>query len=147
MSAAMPTPMMTDVPNVIVTTSAPTTMAPTLTTTPGPTAAASITKVTIPKASNIVMDFGNFLQSQNLVGLSLGFLVAFSTMDTTKGLTRSIIMPLIEALKTFKAPQFHFGFLIEALFNFVITMLVVFLMLKVTKVAMPPAQIVQVMTR
>jgi large-conductance mechanosensitive channel len=146
MSAALPTPMMT-VPNVIVTTSEPTTMPPTLTTTPGPTAATAVTKVTIPKASNVVMDFGNFLQSQNLVGLSLGFLVAFSTMDTTKGLTRSIAMPLIEALKTFKAPQFHFGFLIEALFNFVITMLVVFLMLKVTKVAMPPAQIVQVMTR
>lgn len=146
--SVLPTPMMTVVPSVVVTTSEPTTMSPTLTTTtPGPTVAASVTKVTIPKQSNVVMDFGNFLQSQNLVGLSLGFLVAFSTMDTTKGLTRSVIMPLIEAIKSFKAPQFHFGYLIEALFNFVITMLVVFLMLKVTKVAMPPAQIVQVMTR
>ena len=145
--SVLPTPMMTVVPSVVVTTSEPTTMAPTLTTTPGPTVAASVTKVTIPKQSNVVMDFGNFLQSQNLVGLSLGFLVAFSTMDTTKGLTRSIVMPLIEAIKTFKAPQFQFGYLIEALFNFVITMLVVFLMLKVSKVSMPPAQIVQVMTR
>jgi large-conductance mechanosensitive channel len=93
------------------------------------------------------MDFGSFLQQQNLVGLSLSFLVAFSTMDTTKGFTRSIIMPLIEAIKTLKAPQFAFGYLIEGLFNFVITMLVVFFMLKLTSVNMPPAQIVQVMTR
>jgi hypothetical protein len=136
---------MSDVPNnVIVTTSGPMTTVPTATPSPVPV---SVTKVTIPKSTNVVMDFGNFIQSQNIIGLALSFLVAFSVMDGTKALTRSTIMPLVEALKTFKAPVFQLGFLVEAAFNFVVTMLVVFFVLKVSKVAMPPAQIVQVMTR
>lgn len=140
----LPTPNMTSAPStpsVVMITSAPTTTAPAATTAP------TITKVNVPARTNVVMDFGSFLQQQNLVGLALSFLVAFSTMDATKGFTRSIIMPLIEAIKTLKAPSFAFGYLIEGLFNFVITMLVVFFMLKLTRVAMPPAQIVQVMTR
>ena len=142
----LPTPNMTmtsapNTPSVVMITSAPTTTAPAATSAP------TITKVNVPARTNVVMDFGNFIQSQNIIGLALSFLVAFSTMDATKGLTRSIVMPLVESLKNFKAPVFQLGFLVEAMFNFIVTMLVVFFVLKISKVAMPPAQIVQVMTR
>jgi large-conductance mechanosensitive channel len=89
-------------------------------------------------------DFSTFLKDSNIFNIGLGFLIAQATMDTSKTFVSSIVMPLIQALRTLKAPKFHMGNFVAALITLLITLLVAFLLIKAFRLQAKPIQPVMV---
>ena len=85
-------------------------------------------------------DFGTFLKDSNIVNLALGFLIAQSTMDMSKTFVSSVIMPLIHAARTMKAPKFPMSAFIAAIITFIITLFVAFVFIKVFRLQAKPIQ-------
>jgi hypothetical protein len=104
----------------------------------------AVSKVQVPKRSSIIVDFGNFLNQSNLLGLAVGFLIAGTVLDTSKAATAGAIMPLVESIKSLKPPQFKLGFVVEALFNFVIIMAICFGLVRFAKITAQPIPLMQV---
>lgn len=92
----------------------------------------------------LAVEFGSFLQSQNILGLAIGFLIASSTLDTSKALVSSVIMPLVEGLQGLDVPQFDLYPLLESIVTFIVTMFIAFVILRVAKVQNKQIQLVQV---
>lgn len=93
----------------------------------------------------LAVEFGSFLQSQNIAGLAVGFLIASSTLDTAKSLVSGGIMPFVESLRTLKTPKFDLTPLLESMITFFVTMFVAFVVIKIGKIEAKPVQVVQVM--
>lgn len=94
--------------------------------------------------SRIAVEFGSFLQAQNIAGLSIGFLIASSTLDTAKNVVSTSIMPLVQSMQTLKPPKFDFSPLVQSLMTFLITMFLCFVILKVGRVKPQAVSLVQV---
>lgn len=94
--------------------------------------------------SRVAVEFGTFLQAQNIAGLAIGVLIATSTLDTSKAVVRTSIMPLVQSLQTLKSPQFEFSPLVESLITFLITMFLSFIIIRVTQVKPQAVSLVQV---
>lgn len=95
-------------------------------------------------APRFAVEFGSFLQSQNIAGLAVGFLIASTTLDTAKSLVSGGIMPLVLSLRTMKTPKFEFTPLLESVITFMVTLFVVFVIIKIGKVDTKAVPIVQV---
>ena len=89
-------------------------------------------------------DFSTFLKDSNIFSIGLGFLIAQSTMDTSKTFVASVIMPLIQALRTMKAPKFHVGSFVAAVITLFVTLLVAFVLIKAFRLQAKPIQPVMV---
>lgn len=94
--------------------------------------------------ARFALEFGSFLQSHNVAGLAIGFLIASSTLDTSKSLVSSAIMPLVTGLRTLKTPKFDLSPLLESLITFFITMFVAFVVIRVARIQAKPVPLVQV---
>ena len=94
--------------------------------------------------NQVFMDFNTWLRDTNVLGLGIGFLIGQTTLDTSKSVVSSLIMPLIQGLRALKSPQFKLGGLVESLITFVITMLVIFFLVKIFKLQTKQPQFVQV---
>lgn len=108
-----------------------------------------VVQVTLPPTkksggSQIFMDFGSFLQQQNVLGIAIGFLIAMSSMDTAKTFVRDAIMPIVHSMRTMQPPVFVFEDMIEATITFIITMFVAFIVVRITKTDIKPVPVVQV---
>lgn len=89
-------------------------------------------------------DFSTFLKDSNIFNIGLGFLIAQSTMDTSKTFVSTVIMPVIQALRTMKAPKFHIGNFVAAVITMFITLLVAFILIKAFRLQAKPIQPVMV---
>lgn len=94
--------------------------------------------------SRVAVEFGSFLQAQNIAGLAVGFLIASSTLDTAKNGVSSLIMPLVDSIKTLKAPKFELSNLLASLITWLVVMFVSFVIIRVAKVKTTTVPIVQV---
>jgi large-conductance mechanosensitive channel len=92
----------------------------------------------------IAVEFGTFLNAANIAGLAIGVLIATSTLDTSKSLIHTTIMPLVQSIQTLKAPTFNLSPLIESLLTFIITMFIAFIIFRIGKVKPAPISLVQV---
>jgi large-conductance mechanosensitive channel len=79
----------------------------------------------------VVTEFKDFIVDANVVGLGIGALVANNTMDIGKAITDSIVMPLVNGAVTQTVPDVSFYSLLQSLITFMVTMLVVFVLLKI----------------
>lgn len=100
-----------------------------------------------PFVGNIAGEFSSFLQSQNLAGLVVGFLIGSSTLDVAKSMVNTIIMPLVVSLQTMQMPDIDFLGLYEPLLVFLLTLFVCFAIIKLGHVAPKPIQLVQVVNQ
>lgn len=101
----------------------------------------SAPKFTTPR---LALEFGSFLQSHNVAGLAVGFLIASSTLDTSKSIVSGGIMPMVTALRTLKTPKFEFSPVLESLITFFVTMFVAFVVIRVGRIKAQPVPLVQV---
>lgn len=94
--------------------------------------------------NDVVGEFGSFLQSQNIAGLTIGFLIGTSTLDMSKSLVAAVVMPVVAALRGMRAPPIDLLSLYEPVLTFVLTLFVCFVILKLGNIAPKPIQLVQV---
>lgn len=94
--------------------------------------------------ARFALEFGSFLQSHNVAGLAIGFLIASSTLDTAKSLVSGTIMPVVTSLRTLKTPQFNLSPLLESLITFFVTMFTAFVVIKVARIKSQAVPLVQV---
>lgn len=85
-------------------------------------------------ASSLLLNFSEFLQKQNVLGLGIGTLVGASTLEMGKALTDSVIMPLVESLTTGTVPVMEFSDLLRTVMSFLITMFVIYVVIKLSGV-------------
>jgi len=81
--------------------------------------------------NQIIMSFKDFLQDQAVVGTSLGFLIASTTLDMARVFVREGIMPFVIALRSTSLPRFNIDNIISSIITFVLTMLVIFVTIRV----------------
>jgi large-conductance mechanosensitive channel len=91
-----------------------------------------------------IQDFSTFLKDSNIFNIGLGFLIAQSTMDTSKSFVHSVIMPLIEGLRTLKVPNFQVENFVEAILTLFVTLFVAFALIKTFSLQVKPIQPVMV---
>lgn len=84
----------------------------------------------------ILTDFGQWLKEMNIVGLGVGALVANNTMSIGASLTEAVVMPVVQAILHRTVPQFKIKQVLSPILTFVVTMAVVFLMMRVFKVSL-----------
>lgn len=84
--------------------------------------------------TQFLLDFPQFIKEFNVVGLGVGALVASNTMEIGKAFTDSIIMPLVNAIITQTVPEISYYSLVQTLVTFIVTMFVVFLMIKLFRI-------------
>ena len=77
------------------------------------------------------LDFTQFLKEYNVIGLGVGALVAQNTMDIGKAIVDSLIMPIVTGIVTRSTPTFTYYSLIQSLVTFLVTMFVIFLLMRV----------------
>jgi large-conductance mechanosensitive channel len=87
-----------------------------------------------------VQDFGIFMKDSQILPMALGFLIATSTMDMSKSLVGTTIMPIIEAVRSMKTPKFHVSSLVAAVITFIITISVTFTIIKLFRLQAKPIQ-------
>lgn len=87
-----------------------------------------------------IQDFQTFLKDSNIVSLGLGFLIAQSTMDMSKSFVGSVIMPVIQSIRTLKTPKFPVSNFVASIITFFITLLVAFIIIKLFKLQAKPIQ-------
>lgn len=81
-------------------------------------------------------DFGSWLKEMNVIGLGVGALVANNTMSIGASITEALVMPIVQAILQRTAPQFKVKQILSPILTFIVTMAVVFLLMRVFKVAM-----------
>jgi len=81
--------------------------------------------------NEIVLSFRDFLQDQSVAGTGIGFLLASSTLDLARVFVREGIMPFVHALRSTSVPRFDIDSIIQSLITFIITMLVIFVVVRV----------------
>lgn len=84
----------------------------------------------------ILTDFGAWLKEMNIIGLGIGALVANNTMSIGGSITDALVMPIVTAILQRTVPQFRVKQIIAPILTFVVTMAVVFLLMRVFKVSM-----------
>lgn len=95
-------------------------------------------------ASQWVMDFHTFLSETNIATVGISFLIAQSTLDMSKSFVGSVIMPLIESIRTLKTPSFPIQTFLASILTFFITLLVAFVIVKAFKLQTKAVPLVQV---
>lgn len=85
-------------------------------------------------------DFSTFLKDSNIINVAIGFLIAQSTMDASKNFVSSIIMPLIQSLRTLKSPKFFMSSFVASIITLVFTLLVAFVIIKLFRLQAKPIQ-------
>lgn len=96
---------------------------------------------------DVVGEFGSFLQSQNILGLAIGYLLGSSTLDVSKSVIQVLVLPLVASLHNMRAPAIDLLALYEPMLTFVLTLFVCFVILKIGNVAPKPIQLVQVVNQ
>lgn len=86
----------------------------------------------------VFQDFSTFVKDSQIVNVAIGFLIAQATMDSSKSFVSSIIMPLIQGLRTLKAPVFPIANFVGSLITFFITLFVAFVFIKVLRLQAKP---------
>lgn len=76
--------------------------------------------------NKIVLSFKDFITDQNVAGTGIGFLLASTTLDLARVFVREGIMPFVHALRSTSAPRFDIDAILQSLITFIITMLVIF---------------------
>ncbi|WIA10857.1 hypothetical protein OEZ85_011023 [Tetradesmus obliquus] len=84
----------------------------------------------------LIFDFGTWLKEMNVIGLGVGALVATNTMSIGSSITDALVMPIVQAILQRAVPQFKIKAIISPILTFVVTMAVVFLLMRVFKVSM-----------
>lgn len=95
-------------------------------------------------ASQWVMDFNTFLKETNIVTVGISFLIAQSTLDMSKSFIGSLVMPIIQAIRTLKAPSFPVSSFIASILTFLVTIFVAFFIIKMFNLQTKPIPLVQV---
>lgn len=90
------------------------------------------------------MDFNTFVKDSNIFSLGISFLIAQATLDMSKSFVGSLVMPLIQAIRTFKSPTFPVSNFLASILTFLITLLVAFVIIKTFKLQTKPVPLVQV---
>lgn len=85
---------------------------------------------------NILLDFPQFLKEFNIVGLGIGTLVANNTLEIGKAFTDSVLMPIVNGILTQTVPDISYYALVQTLLTFVVTMFVIFAMLRLFNIRM-----------
>lgn len=100
---------------------------------------------TIPNPKDFILGFNDFLKEYNVIGLGIGALVASLTLDMGKSFTDAVIMPAVYGITTGSVPEVSFYGLLQSTITFLVSMLVVFLLIKMFKLRLTrPIQLVQV---
>ena len=84
----------------------------------------------------LLTGFVAFIKEFNIVGLGLGALVAQNTMDIGKSLTDSFILPIVHGILSRSVPRMTIKGLLAPIVTFLVTMAVVYFLLKLTGVSM-----------
>ena len=87
-----------------------------------------------------IQDFGTFIVDSNIVNLGISFLVAQATLDMAKSGVGSVVMPIIEAIRTLKMPKFPVQNFVASIITFFITLLVAFILIKMFRLQAKPIQ-------
>jgi large-conductance mechanosensitive channel len=90
------------------------------------------------------MDFQDFIKDQQIASVGISFLIAQATLDTSKSFVGSLVMPLITAIKTMKAPQFPVANFLASIITFFITMFIAFVVVKLLRLQVKQVPLVQV---
>lgn len=91
-----------------------------------------------------VMDFHTFLTDTNIASVGISFLIAQSTLDMSKSFVGSLVMPLIEAIRSLKAPKFPIANFLASILTFFVTLLVAFVIVRVFRLQTKAVPLVQV---
>jgi Large-conductance mechanosensitive channel, MscL len=83
-----------------------------------------------------ISDFAQFIKEFNVVGLGIASIVATNTIDIGRTITESIVMPLVNSFTTGKSPRFSFGELASSGVTFLVTMLIIFILLRLFNLSM-----------
>jgi large-conductance mechanosensitive channel len=81
--------------------------------------------------NELVMDFKEFTQQQNVPGVAIGFLLAQTTLDIARTGVSEMILPLVTALRTTSPPSFDFDLIFQSIITFLVTMIIIFTTVKV----------------
>ena len=81
--------------------------------------------------NELVMDFKEFTQQQNVPGVAIGFLLAQTTLDIARTGVSEMILPLVTALRTTSAPHFDVDLIFQSIVTFIVTMIMIFTVVKV----------------
>lgn len=77
------------------------------------------------------LEFRDFLVESNVIGTSLGFMVASSVLDLSRTGIREILMPLVHSIRHTSIPRFEWDEVAESTVSFLISMFLVFFIIKV----------------
>lgn len=94
--------------------------------------------------NQLAMDFKTFVQDSNFAGVGLGFLSAQATLDLSKTFVAALVMPMIIALRTRSVPKFDIEMFFEAFVVFLVTLLTVFVTIKIFNLQQKQVPIVAV---
>jgi large-conductance mechanosensitive channel len=83
------------------------------------------------RPDTFALDFVQFLQEYNIVGLGIGALVASNTMDIGKSIVDSLVMPIVTGIVTRTAPTFTYYTLVQSLITFLVTMFFIFFLMSI----------------
>lgn len=83
------------------------------------------------RPDTFALDFVQFLQEYNIVGLGIGALVASNTMDIGKAIVDSLVMPIVTGIITRTAPTFTYYSLVQSVITFLVTMFFIFFLMSI----------------
>jgi large-conductance mechanosensitive channel len=84
----------------------------------------------------ILTDFASWLKEMNVIGLGVGALVGANTMAIGTSITDAVIMPVVQAIVHRTMPAFKVKAILAPILTFIVTMAVVFLLMRVFKVSL-----------
>ena len=77
------------------------------------------------------VEFKDFLLESNVIGTSLGFMVASSVLDLSRTGVREVLLPLVHGIRHTSAPSIDVDEIAESFVSFLISMFLVFFIIKV----------------
>lgn len=91
-----------------------------------------------------IMDFYSFIQETNIATVGISFLIAQSTLDMSKSFVGSLVMPIIQAIRTLKPPTFPISNFLATILTFFITLFISFVIVKLLRLQVKQVPLVQV---
>ena len=87
-----------------------------------------------------IQDFNTFINDSNVGNLGISFLVAQATLDMTKSGVGSLVMPIIEGIRSLKMPKFPLQNFVASIITFFVTLFVAFVLIKTLRLQIKPVQ-------
>lgn len=76
------------------------------------------------------LDMKSFLEQSQVVGVALGFMTASATLDLSRSVVSELLYPWVIAIRTASAPRFDLDDVAQSLITWILSMLVVFILIK-----------------